>query len=317
MQTIISIRKLLWTSFFILFFSSQANAYCFWWQDCEKYETQYPIVLIHGFAGFDSILGVDYFYGVADALEERGGSVYAPNITALEDAYVRGEQLVDYLDDLKAVTGDEKFNLMGHSLGGPTIRYVAGVRPDLVASVTTISGANEGSEFADVMRGEIPPGSTLEVVIETALNLLGGIIDTLSGNPEYAQDVLDSVGFLTKEGATEFNALFPDGQPSSECGEGQSLVNGVRYYSWGGDVEFTNALDISDPFLVFTGAFFDGANDGLVGRCAQNWGDVLGNTYNMNHLDTVNLFFGIHHLFETDPLTLYKNQAVRLKSQGL
>ncbi len=317
MQPIISIRQLIWTAFLFIVFSSYANARCYWWQDCEKYQTQHPIVLVHGFAGFDSILGVDYFYGVADALEERGAKVYSPNLTAMDDAYARGELLIDYLDNLKAISADDKFNLMGHSLGGPTIRYVAGVRPDLVASITTISGANGGSEFADVMRGAVPEGSTLEAVLEVALNLLGNVIDTLSGNPEYAQDALDSVGFLTLEGAAEFNALFPDGQPSSACGEGDSLVNGIRYYSWGGDVRATNVLDISDPFLVFTGVFFGEANDGLVGRCAQNWGDVLGNTYNMNHLDTVNLMFGIHHLFETDPLTLYKNQAVRLKSKGL
>ncbi len=317
MQALFSIRKLMWTSFFLMVFSAQANAYCFFWQDCKAYKTQYPIVLVHGVAGFSSVLGVDYFYGVADALEDRGATVYAPNVTAIEDAYVRGEQLIDYLDDLKAVTGKQKFNLMGHSLGGPTIRYVAGVRPDLVASVTTISGANGGSEFADILRGAVPEGSTLEGVIETALNLLGAVIDTLSGNSEYSQDAIDSVAFLTTQGADEFNALFPDGKPTSECGNGDSIVNGIRYYSWGGDTEFTNIFDISDPFLVFTGAFFEGANDGLVGRCAQHWGKSLGNTYNMNHLDTVNLFFGIHHLFETDPLTLYKNHATRLKNKGL
>ncbi len=76
-------------------------------------------------------------------------------------------------------------------------------------------------------------------------------------------------------------------------------------------------MDITDAFLVFTGATINGANDGLVERCDQHWGQVIGTRYNMNHLDAVNHIFGIHHLFETDPLTLYKNQAVRLKSAGL
>lgn len=297
--------------------SAQASAFCWWWQDCDAYETKYPIVLVHGVSGFSSILGVDYFYGVRNALEDRGATVYSPNVTAWDDAYQRGEDLIEALEDLRAATGKQKFNLMGHSLGGPTVRYAAGVRPDLVASVTTINAVNFGSDFADVARGIVPVGGGLEALVEGSLNLLGNVIDFLSGNPEYAQDAMASVTFMTSAGANQFNALFPDGKPSSRCGEGAAKVNGVRYYSWGGDATFTNALDISDAFLMFTGAAISGANDGLVERCDQHWGDVIGTRYNMNHMDAVNHVFGIHHLFETDPLTLYKNQASRLKSAGL
>lgn len=311
-------RRSLWALLAVMAMqSANANAFCWWWQDCDAYKTKYPIVLVHGVSGFSSILGVDYFYGVKSALQDRGAKVYTPNVTAWDDAYARGEQLVTYLDDLRAATGYQKFNLMGHSLGAPTSRYVAGVRPDLVASVTSINGVNGGSGFADAARGLVPVGGGTEALIAGALTLLGDVIDALSGNPEYEQDALASVTFLTTAGAQEFNQLFPAGQPTSTCGEGASSVNGVRYYSWGGDVSATNVLDISDPFLVFTGLTIDGADDGLVGRCAQHWGDVISSGYNMNHLDAVNQVFGLHHLFETDPLTLYKNQASRLKSAGL
>lgn len=311
-------RKSTWALLTLMtLYSAQASAFCWFWQDCNAYKTKYPIVLVHGVSGFDSILGVDYFYGVKSALQNKGAKVYMPNVTAWEDAYVRGEQLVDYLDDLRAATGKQKFNLMGHSLGGPTTRYVAGVRPDLVASVTTIHGVNGGSGFADAARGLVPVGGGLEALIEGSLNLLGAVIDTLSGNSSYTQDALDSVTFLTTAGANEFNQLFPDGQPTSACGEGAASVNGVRYYSWGGDMSATNVLDISDAFLAFTGLTISGRDDGLVGRCAQHWGDVISSNYNMNHLDAMNHIFGLHHLFETDPLTLYKNQASRLKSVGL
>jgi len=298
-------------------FATQASAGCWWWESCDEYETNYPIVLVHGVSGFDSIFGIDYFYGVRNALEARGADVYAPNVTGWEDAYDRGEQLVEALEDLQAATGAQKFNLMGHSLGGPTIRYAAGVRPDLVASVTTINAVNYGSDFADAATGVIDVDSSAGELVEGALNLLGNVIDALSGNPEYAQDAMDAVLFMTSEGADEFNATFSDGMPTSTCGQGASKVNGVRYYSWGGDMAFTNVFDISDAFLTFTGAFISGGNDGLVERCDQHWGKVIGTRYNMNHMDAVNHVFGIHHLFETDPLTLYKNQAVRLKSAGL
>lgn len=317
-QSANSSRKGLLVSLLLLAcYSANSHAICWWWQDCDAYETNYPIVLVHGVSGFDSLLGVDYFYGVRGALEERGAEVYTPNVTAWEDGYDRGDQLVTYLENLKAVTGASKFNIIGHSLGSPTSRYVAGVRPDLVASVTSVSGANGGSEFADVARGLVPVGGGAEALVEGALNLLGTIIDTLAGNPEYAQDALDAATFLTTAGAAEFNALFPDGAPVGECGEGPGLVNGIRYYSWGGDSSFTNALDIGDPLLALTGTAFSEPSDGLVGRCAQRWGQVIGSDYHMNHLDTVNLLFGIHSLFETDPLTLYKNHAMRLKAAGL
>jgi len=301
----------------VLFQSAQASAYCWWWQDCTAYKTKNPIVLVHGLSGFDSLLGVDYFYGVKGELQERGAKVYVPNVTSWEDAYDRGEQLIDYLDQLKAITGAQKFNLVGHSLGSPTSRYVAGVRPDLVASVTSVHGANGGSGFADAARGLVPVGGGLEALIEGALNLLGNVIDTLAGNPEYTQNALDAVTFLTTPGAQEFNALFPAGAPTSNCGEGAAVVNGVRYYSWGGDWTATNALDISDPFLVFTGLTISGQNDGLVGQCQQNWGDVISTDYNLNHLDGVNLVFGLSNVFEVDPVSLYENHARRLKRAGL
>ncbi len=31
-------------------------------------QTRYPIVLVHGLFGFDKLLGVDYFYGIPQAL---------------------------------------------------------------------------------------------------------------------------------------------------------------------------------------------------------------------------------------------------------
>jgi Predicted acetyltransferases and hydrolases with the alpha/beta hydrolase fold len=43
-------------------------------------------------------------------------------------------------------------NLIGHSHGGPTARYIAGVRPDLVASVSTVAGTNDGSPVADLVQ---------------------------------------------------------------------------------------------------------------------------------------------------------------------
>jgi len=303
---------LVWALLCVVSFScAQANAWG------TTYKTKYPIVLVHGVAGFSEIFGIDYFYGVRNALENKGATVYAPNVTAWEDAYDRGDDLIEALEDLKAATGAQKFNLIGHSLGGPTIRYAAGERPDLVASVATVNAVNYGSDVADVAFGIVPVDGGAAAFIDTALTLMGDITDSLSGNPEYANDAMDAATFMTTARSAEFNAIYSDGEPTSRCGEGASNVNGVRYYSWGGDAAWTNVLDVADPFLSFTGAVINGKNDGLVERCDQHWGDVIGTKYNINHVDAINHIFGIHHIFETDPLTLYKNQAKRLKAAGL
>ena len=62
---------------------------------------------------------------------------------------------------------------------------------------------------------------------------------------------------------------------------------------------------------------FDEANDGLVGRCSSHLGKVIRDNYRMNHLDEVNQVFGLTSLFETDPVTVYRQQANRLKLAGL
>ncbi|MCV5343391.1 alpha/beta fold hydrolase, partial [Escherichia coli] len=74
-------------------------------------------------------------------------------VSATNSSEVRGEQLLAQVETLLAAIGAEKVNLIGHSHGGPTTRYVASVRPDLVASVTSIGGVNKGSKVADLVRG--------------------------------------------------------------------------------------------------------------------------------------------------------------------
>ena len=94
-------------------------------------------------------------------------------------------------------------------------------------------------------------------------------------------------------------------------------ANGVYYFSWSGRGNMTNILDPVDPALALTGSFFKEPSDGLVGVCSSHLGKVIGTGYRMNHLDEVNQSFGIHHLFETDPVTLYRQHANRLKELGL
>ncbi|GMQ49414.1 hypothetical protein VB10N_44130 [Vibrio sp. 10N] len=76
-------------------------------------------------------------------------------------------------------------------------------------------------------------------------------------------------------------------------------------------------LDPADPAMLILGLAFNEPNDGLVGQCSTHLGKVIGDDYKMNHLDEINGLLGIHHLFETDPKTLYRQHANRLQLQGL
>ncbi|WP_043991463.1 triacylglycerol lipase [Vibrio sp. AND4] len=281
-------------------------------------ETKYPIVLVHGLFGFNTLAGVDYFYGIPHSLTKDGATVYLTQVSAANSSEARGEQLLAQVETLLAATGAEKVNLMGHSQGGPTTRYVASIRPDLVASVTSIGGVNKGSKVADIIRNNIREGSTGEDIAVKLAEGLVTLINLLSGGADLAQDPLASLGSLTTEGALKFNQYYPEGLPTSACGEGDLLAeNGVHYYSWTGSSTFTNLFDPTSSAMLILGLAFDSPNDGLVDACSTHLGKVIRDDYKMNHLDEINGLLGIHHLFETDPLTLYRQHANRLKLQGL
>lgn len=106
--------------------------------------TRYPIVLVHGLFGFDKLMGVDYFYGIPQAMTRDGATVYVAQVSATNSSEARGEQLLSQVQQVLAITGAEKVNLIGHSHGGPTVRYVASVAPELVASATSVGGGEPG-----------------------------------------------------------------------------------------------------------------------------------------------------------------------------
>ena len=102
-------------------------------------------------------------------------------VSATQSSELRGEQLLRQVQQVLAITGAEKVNLIGHSHGGPTIRYVASVAPELVASATSVGGVNYGSEIADLVRANVAPGSVAEKLAVAAASALSGVISLLSG----------------------------------------------------------------------------------------------------------------------------------------
>ncbi len=295
--------------------AGQANAFCFF--TCNAAKTRYPIVLAHGLAGFDELFGVfEYFFGIPNALRDRGATVFVTQVSAFNSTAARGEQLLDQVETIVAITGKPKVNLIGHSHGGLDVRYVASVRPDLVASATAVAGPHKGADLADFLRANVENGSFTEGVLSFFANSLGTVLGLLSGSTD-PQDAVLALDALTASGAAAFNAQHPQGVPTSACGQGASSVNGVRYYSWSGTGILTNVFDLSDPALALTSLFYDLPNDGLVDRCSSHLGSVIRDNYFQNHLDEVNQLLGLVSIFESNPRTLFRNHANRLKNAGL
>ena len=93
----------------------------------------------------------------------------------------------------------------------------------------------------------------------------------------------------------------------------------IPNFSWSGAQPYTNVFDVVDPILSLTSlAFASGEkNDGLVASCSSHLGRVIRDDYAMNHLDEVNQTVGIVNLFETSPVTVFRQQANRLQGLGL
>jgi triacylglycerol lipase len=279
--------------------------------------TRYPIVLAHGFLGFSSEFGIDYFYGIASNLESNGATVYTANFSSVNGSDVTGEELLAQVQSILAVSGAAKVNLIGHSQGSQSVRYVAAAIPGKIASVTSIDGVVGGSSVADyVLKLEAQSPNFVTPLISSLLNAFGSLIDYGSSTSSSTVNAQASLNTLSSAGAAKFNKQHPAGVPTSSCGQGAAEVDGVRYYSWSGDAVSTNWLDISDLLLEVTSlAFGSTQNDGLVARCATHLGTVISDSYDMNHLDAVNQVFGL--VGSTDPVALYRQQANRLKLLGL
>lgn len=302
-----------------------SNSFSSYFSNYFKYtQTKHPIVLVPGIFAFDTIAGIDYWYRIPAAIESRGGKVFVPQINAFDNSVNRGEHLIAQLDEIKASSAGKisKFNLMGHSQGGVTSRYVMTVRPDLVASVTSMSTPHTGSPVADLLTGIAPEGSVPASLVSAVGDAMGNLVNLLSNNKASESDVYAMLEEFSEAGAADFNARYPLGLPTQECGEGDRTVtiNGhdIELFSWGGGSPVTTVIDPSDLLFGTTSLVFKGApSDGITGVCANHFGRVLRDNYIMNHIDINNHVLGIVSIFDTNPKTVFKNHANRLKNMGL
>lgn len=280
-------------------------------------QTHYPIVLVHGMAMYDDLLGISGWYRIPRALREGGAQVFVLQVSALNSTEVRGEQAARQIETILATTGAEKVNLIGHSHGSRTSRYIAGAYPDYVASVTGVDGVNWGTPVADKLEQDLQNNRLRGSIMRLTLRFWGGLVNLLSGNP-LPQHFGEEIHALSTAKALAFNQQFPAGMPTEYCGQGPAQdEHGIRYFSWTGNKVLTNFFDISDVLLLTSASMIHEPNDGLVAVCATYLGTVIRDDYRMNHLDAIDQLFGLHSSRDTDPVTVYRQHANRLQGLGL
>lgn len=263
----------------------------------------YPIVLAHGFFGFDQFSGLDavtYFYQVREHLASKGETdVFTPAVDPFNDSTKRGAELVIAIENILLQTGHAKVNIIGHSQGGLDARVVASERPEIVASVTTIAAPHGGTPVADVVTGTVSDPKTQELV-DWLVKSIGYELWDAAGQKTSLWKPLE---LLSKPGIEAFNQKYPDRA-------------GVVYYSLTGrsdwklaeleckpdkNVPFIDKWKLeADPIetLLFpTEAYLSGGlaqpytNDGLVRVKDSRWGTFLG-CIPADHFDEIGQLFG-------------------------
>ncbi|WP_339495982.1 esterase/lipase family protein [Pseudomonas sp. RA_105y_Pfl2_P56] len=283
--------------------------------------TRYPILLVHGLFGFERIGHFELFHDVKDALKTANNRVFVPHLSATHNNEVRGEQLLAQIDRVRRGTGASKVNLIGHSQGALTARYAAALAPHAVASVTSVSGPNHGSELADFLRKALIPGRLPEAVAQNVATLFADFLSMLSGNITLPQSALAALKALTTEGVGDFNDKFPQGLPTTWGGHGPAQVNGVHYYSWSGVLPAAG-LPTLDPvqgvcralsqYFITEGE----QNDGFVGRFSSHLGQVIRSDYPLDHLASLRRP-AVAVIVPPDPIELYVEHASRLQAANL
>ena len=246
----------------------------------------YPVILVHGFSGWDGIGPVDYFFQVKDALEADGVDVTTPALPPYNTSGERAQVLAAVVDDVLARTHKAKVHLIGHSQGGMDIRIVVGGMgygaAGKIASVTTVSTPHAGTAVADLAAAA--PDGALNPAGQLLAYLLGfGATppDEAGWNSDSTSDawtpeLADAIHGLTPEaeGALAAHNAIPADIPfftAAGVSNLRSLDNPQCAASlWG----TPGAIDDTDPILVGPGVYLNFTEGGDVFSPTPNDGLV-------------------------------------------
>lgn len=268
---------------------------------CELEATRYPILMVHGWTGFDDIGPIDYFYNVPEMLRDHGYWVAIAELDPYNSSEIRSEQLAPQVDEVLRQARATKVNLIAHSQGGLDSRRLISSLGygDRVSSLTTVATPHRGTPLCDVALGLLPGAG--EEVLYALFNLLGATVVGSESDAEasfYAmtQDYVQNV----------FNPANPD-DPR------------VSYISWMGrtclyGIDCDDICDIEIRWAYDIIYLIEGANDGIVPVSSAPWGDYRGEVP-ADHFDEVGQLFGVTNA-HFDHEEFYLERARDLGAEG-
>ena len=205
---------------------------------------RHAIVLLHGIFGFDRIgrggIQQEYFRGVARYLARLKVDVFCPRLSAADRIEIRAAQLERFVREL-----DQPVVIVAHSMGGLDARYALSrlALDRLVCCLVTIGTPHRGTPLASL--GRLPP-----------LRLLRWLGNKFRFSTK-------GIDMLTAEAMQRFNLEVPDSPRVA-------YFSVVATAGWR-TILFAPLLWLSHRYLRRA----VGANDGMVPRASQAWGQVL------------------------------------------
>ncbi len=290
----------------------------------------YPIVLMHGMAGFDELtigrIGVEYWAGVREELARVGeDQVFVTEVTPYQTSEVRAREAAAQIDKILATTGKRQVALVGHSQGGLDARVLAspagldyGAK---IASITTVATPHRGSYIADVvMKLASAAPDTFDNATRVILRLLQRTAYDLQGDPALRAQLEQISEKYMRE---RFNPKYKD-------------APGVLYESYAGRSNLRAGLGVCDDgiypnepakvdpaqsFLLPSAIILEQGlppkvNDGLVTVESAKWGTFM-MCVPADHMKEVGqLNINGTNLQTFDHKRFYRELVARLRARG-
>jgi triacylglycerol lipase len=228
---------------------------------------KYPVLLVHGSALRDRMLGIHYWGRIPAQMEANGARVYYGGTDAWGSIEDNARILKNNIEKLIAEKGAAKINIIAHSRGGLEARYlISSLGFRAAASLTTIATPHRGVK---AMNAALRIPDVLYKPASLGIDLLYKALgDTKS-------DFYTSSRQLSEKACAVFNQINAD----NESVYYQSYAARIRHF-------------YDDPLYMFFYPLVkraDGENDGVCPVESAKWG-VFRGVIPVSHAAVIDLY---------------------------
>lgn len=273
---------------------------------------RYPIVLCHGFSGFDKLvfpklsdaltmkqitagsqsekgvqeaassplLLLDYWMGIKEALEKIGSTVLIAKVPAFGTIKERAQSLNDFIEVQCKVLRKQESKASIYDTGSKDGRTFKSTHERIKVNLVAHSMGGLDSRY---LISRLPHKLFQVVSLTTVSTPHHGsecadfVVDIVNKLPALKPLCPRSIPELTTSHMKQFNKEVPD-DPN------------VHYLSYGAtfDPHWFNVFKITSDIMKLKNSSGDAKNDGLVSVESAKWGHYLGTLDQVDHLDLIN-----------------------------